>query len=238
MNNRQDGEFERLSNAPLKRKYPSSLKIIGSILGVLVLTLTYFEVFDSPNVFTNMITEETKGVIMDAQTPEIVSSVPGTDNTFAIKWLSDSMDRGNHDLITSFHGNIIVSKDMKPLERGDILYYQFQGEEQLGRLIGMPGETVEIQEGQVYLDGKKLNTFYGAATSLGLTKDEYFERVDAENVNLEAMENYFNTSMEPVSADENTVFVLVDMWWRGMDSREYGPIPIEQLQGKVLGYEE
>ena len=88
------------------------------------------------------------------------------------------------------------------------------------------------------MDGKKRIIFYGGTTSLGLTKDEYFERVDAENVETEEMEAYFNTSMEPVSVGKKTVFVLVDMWWRGRDSREYGPIPFEQLQGKVLGYEE
>lgn len=108
----------------------------------------------------------------------------------------------------------------------------------MGHLIGLSGETVEIQEGQVYVDGKKLTTFYAVATSLGLTKDEYFERVDAENIETEDMEAYFNTSMEPVSVGEKTVFFLVDMWWRGRNSREYAPIPFEQLQGNVLGYGE
>lgn len=256
MNNRQDEDFKRLSNAfslneesrgkmrqaifnaPRKRKGSPAPKIIGSILAVFVLTLTYFLVSDSSAIFTNTNTGETTEEIMDAQTPETLSSVPGADNTFTMEWLFDSMDRGNHDLDTSIHGNLVVSEDIEPLERGDILYYQIQGEDQLGRIIGLPGETVEIQDGQVYVDGKKLNTFYGEATSLGLTKDEYFESVNAENIETEEMEDYFNTSMEPVSVGENTVFVLVDMWWRGRDSREYGPIPFEQIQGEVVGYEE
>lgn len=256
MNNRQDEEFKRLSNAfslnkesrekmrhaifntPRKRKVTPVPKIIGSILAIFVLTLTYFLVSDSPNILTNTNSGNTEGGIIDERTSETLPSVPETENTFLLEWSIDSMDRGNHDLITSVHGNLVVSEDIEPLERGDILYYQIQGENQLGRIIGLPGETVEIQEGQVFVDGKKLDTFYGVATSLGLTKDEYFERVTAENVDIEAMEDYFNTSMEPVSVGENTVFVLVDMWWRGRDSREYGPITFEQLQGKVLGYEE
>lgn len=252
MKNRQDEDFKRLSdafsltneskekmrravlNAPRKRKNSLAPKIIGSILAVFVLTLTYLLFFDGPNIVTNMST----GEIIDGQTSATLSSVPRTERTFTVEWLSDSMDRGNHELDTSVHGKLLVSEDVEPLERGDILYYQHQGENQLGRLIGLPGETVEIQEGQVYVNGKKLNTFYGVATSLGLTKDAYFERVDAENVNIIEMEDYFATSMEPVTVGEDAVFVLVDMWWRGRDSREYGPIPIEQLQGKVLGYEE
>ena len=62
------------------------------------------------------------------------------------------------------------------------------------------------------MDGKKRIIFYGGTTSLGLTKDEYFERVDAENIEIEEMKAYFNPSMEPFSVGERTVFVLVDMW--------------------------
>lgn len=256
MNNRQDEEFKRLSNAfslnqetknkmkrtifnaPRKRKMSPAPKIIGSIMAIFVMSLTYFLVSDSPNIFTSTNTGEPQGEIVDAQTSESLSSVPESENTFTLEWLVDSMDRGNHDLVTSVHGNLVVSKDIEPLKRGDILYYQMQGEDQLGRIIGLPGETVEIKAGQVYVDGKILNTFYGGATSFGLKKDEYFERVEAENVNIEEMEKFFNTSMEPITVGENTVFVLVDTWWRGRDSREYGAIPMEELKGKVLGYEE
>ena len=42
--------------------------------------------------------------------------------------------------------------------------------------------------------------------------------------------------MEPIKVEENTVFVLVDMWWRGTDSKDFGLLPVKNIQGKVLGY--
>lgn len=111
------------------------------------------------------------------------------------------------------------------------------GELQIGRIVGLPGETVEIQNGQVYIDDKKLNTFYGVATSRGMEKEEYFEKMKDFNMNKQSMEDYFDTSLAPVHVEENKVFVLVDAWWRGSDSRTFGPIPVELIQGKVIGYE-
>lgn len=42
--------------------------------------------------------------------------------------------------------------------------------------------------------------------------------------------------MKPVQVTENTVFVLVYNWWRGIDSKDYGVLPIDKVKGKVLGY--
>ena len=114
---------------------------------------------------------------------------------------------------------------------------------------------MEIREGQVYVDDKKLDTFYGAATSLGLSKDEFFEMAeqnieegtwapDEETsekeritwVNMDAKKEYFATSMEPVKVSNEAVFVLVDQWWRGTDSRDFGELSLEAVEGKVLGY--
>jgi len=121
--------------------------------------------------------------------------------------------------------------------------------------VGLPGETVEIRDGQVYVDDRKLDTFYGAATSLGLGRDDYFKMLEqnieegtmttdeevSQNelitwVNLDSMKEYFATSMEPVEVSDEAVFVLVDQWWRGTDSRDFGELPLEAVEGKVLGY--
>lgn len=42
--------------------------------------------------------------------------------------------------------------------------------------------------------------------------------------------------MKPVKVEENTVFVLGDNWWRSVDSKEFGVLPMEEVEGKVLGY--
>ena len=67
--------------------------------------------------------------------------------------------------------------------------------------------------------------------------DAYFKKVNPSNiVDEEATRSYFSTSMPTVTVRENEVFVLVDQWWRGIDSKAYGPLPTEQIIGLVKGY--
>ena len=110
-------------------------------------------------------------------------------------------------------------------------------EKYIGRVVGLPGETVEIANGQVYIDGGLLDTFYGIATMHGWNEEEYFNKVPSKNnPNEQLTRDYFNTNMNAVNVNENTVFILVDQWLRGTDSRDFGSLPIEEIEGIVVGY--
>ncbi|MBD8036202.1 signal peptidase I [Solibacillus sp. A46] len=188
----------------------------------------------------------TTNTITDKNTSEVLGTVTPQESQLLVEWNLDAMDRGNHDFNTMSHSELVVEPYSEKLQRGDVIYYQMLDSEleknenlpkmYLGRVVGLPNEIVKIKGGQVYINDEKLDTFYGVAMSLGLTKEEYFETVDLKNINKEEMEHYFNTSMEPIKVKENTVFVLVDMWWRGTDSKDFGLLPEENIQGKVLGY--
>lgn len=190
----------------------------------------------------------TTKTITDINTSEVIETVTPQKSHLLIEWNFDAMDRGNHDFNTISHSELVVEPYNGKLQRGDVIYYQMLDSElkknknlpqmYLGRVVGLPGETVKITNGQVYINDKKLDTFYGVATSLGLKKEDYFETVNPNNMNKEEMEKHFNTSMAPIQVEENTVFVLVDMWWRGTDSNDFGLLPVENIQGKVLGYKE
>ena len=187
--------------------------------------------------------------ITDHLTPEQLSSVLQSENTFLIDWSIDSMDRGSHDFNTSVHGQLVVTSDFKDLERGQVLYYHTppkaiestpsMPKKYIGRVVGLPGESVEIKNGQVYIDAQRLDAFYGIATMHGLNEEEYFNKVQSRNIeNEQCTRDYFNTNMNPVTVKENTVFILVDQWWRGIDSRDYGLLPIDRIEGIVIGYKE
>ena len=203
--------------------------------------------------------------LTDPDTLPEVQMVDATGDTKLIEWRSDAMDRGNHDYDTSTHSSLVVELGYPDVNRGDVVYYKTPAsaiaknpnlpEHYIARVVGLPGETVEIRDGQVYVDNRKLDTFYGAATNLGLGKDEYFEMIEqriAEGtmttdeeisqkelitwVNLDGKKEYFATSMEPVKVSEEAVFVLVDQWWRGTDSRDFGELPLGAIEGQILGY--
>lgn len=92
--------------------------------------------------------------------------------------------------------NLIVDKisyRFRDPKRYEIVVFPYQyGEETyyIKRIIGMPGETVQILDGYVYIDGEKLDEHYGlevmddpgiAEDPIELGEDEYFVLGDNRN---------------------------------------------------------
>jgi len=105
------------------------------------------------------------------------------------------------------------------VSRGDIAVFQIKNDKKatdIARIVGLPGETVQVKKGQVYINGNKLDTFYGNDSS----SDK-------------------NDSMDkPLKLKENEYFILADVRWRGFhDSQSAGAFAGEEIIGKVVGFE-
>ena len=87
-----------------------------------------------------------------------------------------------------------ISKKWKDPERFDIVIFKYPDDESqlfIKRIIGLPGETVQIIDGYVYINGEKLESdIYGAevmknpgraAEPITLGDDEYFVLGDNRN---------------------------------------------------------
>ena len=87
-----------------------------------------------------------------------------------------------------------ISYRFKEPKRFDIIVFPYQYEENvfyIKRIIGLPGETVQVKEGYTYINGQKLESdVYGAEVMEGggiaeepivLGKDEYFVLGDNRN---------------------------------------------------------
>jgi len=115
--------------------------------------------------------------------------------------------------------NLIVDKisyRFKDPERYDIIVFPYKYESHtyyIKRIIGMPGETIQIMNGYVYIDGELLETdIYGN----------------------EVME-YANLANAPITLGENEYFVLGDNRNHSSDSRDpsVGVLAREDLIGKA-----
>ena len=86
------------------------------------------------------------------------------------------------------------------------------------RVIGLPGEYIEIKNGNVYIDGKRLEEDYiedGMVTDMlkGNTNEVFFT---------------------DFTVPENCVFVMGDNRTGSIDSRSFGCIPLEKIEGTVV----
>ena len=106
--------------------------------------------------------------------------------------------------------------DMVQPKRGDIIAFCPKGDKNthyyIKRVVGLPGETLEVREGVLWIDGKEIKERYEATTikELGYLK-------------------------EPITLGENEYFVLGDDRKNSEDSRHQGVgnVSRSEIVGKV-----
>ncbi len=105
-------------------------------------------------------------------------------------------------------------------KRGDIIVFRYPKDPQeffIKRLIGLPGETVQIKDGQVII--------YNAENLQGFVLEESYLPAD--------LRTYSNTD-DKIEVGEDEYFVLGDNRNSSKDSRSFGPVNKSFITGRVL----
>lgn len=114
-------------------------------------------------------------------------------------------------------------------QRGDIIVFfkPTLGSSLIKRVIGLPGDTIKIEDGRVYVNGKLLVENYlpeGTFTKPGNLREGQEYKVQLEEVGLNG-EKIIN---------EDVFFVMGDNRAVSNDSRYIGFVKREWMQGKVI----
>jgi signal peptidase I len=127
--------------------------------------------------------------------------------------------RGTSMLPALRDGQQLTAKRFAPddkieVARGDVVAFWFPNDPSVtyfARLVGMPGETVEIREGAVFINGRKLDEPY-----------------------VDPALNRSSGTEQPVYVKLHYYYVLGDNRDNSSDSRMWGLVPEKYIHAKVI----
>jgi signal peptidase I len=113
------------------------------------------------------------------------------------------------------------------IRRGDVIVFKYPVEPErdfIKRVIGLPGETLEMREKKIYINGAALEEPYAHFLQPPQAPSEYHEVTQ-----FDLRERY-----GPVTVPANHYFVMGDNRDNSQDSRYWGFLPRQNVKGKAL----
>ena len=140
---------------------------------------------------------------------------------------------GDHLLVNKF----VLGPTMWPIERAllpigtirrrDVLVFKYPEEPDrdfIKRVIGLPGESLEVREKKVYINGSPLDEPYAHYLTPAADESQYHEVTS-----FDVRERY-----GPVTVPPNQYFMMGDNRDNSQDSRYWGFLPRENIKGRAL----
>jgi signal peptidase I len=107
---------------------------------------------------------------------------------------------------------ILVDKNLSDLKRGDVITFLYPKDKSkwyFKRIVGLPGETIEIRAGKIYINGQILDEPY-----------------------VEEIYNQVKASFALRTVPQHQYFVMGDNRDNSSDSRYWGNVDKELITGK------
>ncbi len=111
--------------------------------------------------------------------------------------------------------------DLEPIHRGDVVVFVFPPDptkDFIKRVIGIPGDVVQIKNGHPWLNGKPMPDPHG-----------HFEVPDDQRTTVSPRDNF-----GPVTVPPGKIFVMGDNRDNSYDSRFWGFVPHDNVEGRAM----
>jgi signal peptidase I len=140
---------------------------------------------------------------------------------------------GDHLLVNKFVFAPTLSRaedvllPIDPIRRGDVLVFKYPEDPErdfIKRVIGLPGETIELKDKKVYVNGTALEEPYV----------HFLFPFDASSAELTEGSVDVRRSYGPVTVPAAHYFMMGDNRDNSQDSRYWGFMPREYVKGKAL----
>ena len=139
---------------------------------------------------------------------------------YGLQWESDCVFKMSFPPMTCYTSRTVV--EFGDPQRGDVIVFRYPEDEDkdfIKRVIGLPGDTLELRNKVVYVNGKAL-------------KDSaYTQRIDPGLIDgsINPRDNF-----GPVAVPEDSYFVMGDNRDQSLDSRFWGYVRKDKIRGRAF----
>ena len=141
--------------------------------------------------------------------------------------MKQTLQIGDHILVNKFVYGVkipYIRKTLIPLKkprRGDIVVFKYPvdpNKDFIKRVVGIPGDVIEIRDKELLVNGQKVNHAYGVHTDPRILPGHVRPR----------------DNFGPVTVPEKSLFVMGDNRDESFDSRFWGFVDYKALNGKAF----
>jgi signal peptidase I len=141
--------------------------------------------------------------------------------------MKQTLQIGDHILVNKFVYGIKIPylrKTIIPIKnprRGDIVVFKYPvdpNKDFIKRVVGIPGDVIEIRDKQLYVNGQQVNHEYGVYSDPRILP-----------AHIRPRDNF-----GPVTVPEHSLFVMGDNRDESFDSRFWGFVDYKALNGKAF----
>ena len=121
---------------------------------------------------------------------------------------------------------------MKEIDRRDVIVFKYPEDPErdfIKRVIGLPGEQIEVRQKRVYVNGRLLDEPYAHYMEQPPPVPQHLDPDDRQGAGGDPRESY-----GPVTVPPKHYFVMGDNRDNSQDSRYWGFLPRDYVKGRAL----
>ena len=119
--------------------------------------------------------------------------------------------------------------------RGDVVVFRYPGEPStfyIKRLIGVPGDQVEVADGRIRINGQEVPEDKAVPSVDGIWRREH---LGDKSYDVQRLPHAQSSQVQIFAVPAQSYFFMGDNRDNSNDSRFWGFVPAEYIQGKALG---